>query len=118
MAPDPFMATVTLRAWGTDDPRVLHDLRAENQPGRTFRYKTIRGRALSAGYPAPTVLDSNRAATVALERLEGAAFVWNGDRHRDWLFQPRHNQIGQHGEDAPPVEDYAAEDGPVSIFDE
>jgi|SRR5215216_644815 len=118
MTPDSFLAKVTLRAWGTDDPRVLLHLRAENQPGRTFRYKTVRARALDAGYPVPTVLDANQAATRALEQLEGQPFRWNGTRHRDWLFRPRHNEVGQHGEDAPAAEDYAVEDGPVSIFDE
>lgn len=110
---DPFLDEVTLRAWGTDDPRTLHDLRHENDPGgRGRRTKAVRRRALDAGYPVPTVLASNRAATRALEQLEQAPYVWNGTRHNDWLFRPRHN------ENVTPAEECATEDGLVTIFDE
>ena len=70
----PILTEAVLRAWGTDDPRTLSALRAENQPARTFRAKMVERRALDAGWPVLWDQDAKKAATAALRRLEGITY--------------------------------------------
>jgi hypothetical protein len=46
-----FDATVRLRCWGTDDPRVIPPLSYENQPSATQRRGVVCRRAAAAGWP-------------------------------------------------------------------
>ena len=82
----PILVEVVLRAWGTDDPRLLPLLRAENQPGAHQRQNAVGGRAKAAGWPleASTMMEARRNQRVALLRLEGIDYTPSGqrDRHR------------------------------------
>jgi hypothetical protein len=46
-----FDATVRLRAWGVDDPRVIVPLSYENQPSAHQRRAVVGRRAAAAGWP-------------------------------------------------------------------
>jgi hypothetical protein len=105
MTRTPILVEALFRAWGTDDPRVLPLLRAENRPGSRIRPKgkpvslgrldAVRDRARAAGWPDLTLEDRYKASTAAVQQLEGVHFEWNS-------IHPRR--------------DPAAE--PVTIFDE
>src|SRR5215207_8617155 len=72
---DPFLAEVWLRAWGTDDPRVLNPLQHENQPAHTYREQAIEDRARAAGWPSGGFEWPRKQATTAMQRLEGGDFT-------------------------------------------
>lgn len=127
---DPFLAKVTLRAWGTDDPRVLDPLRHENDRARTHRTEAVGERARDAGWPKADVLRSSKAATAAFTRLGGASSRWNGSNHNDVLFRGqaayesrRRSAVTTTRGGILPVEEddtgsYNHDDGPGTIFDE
>jgi hypothetical protein len=74
-----------LRCWGVDDPRAVHDLAHENDPGhsRHRRQRKVEDRALEAGWPNPTNLqETNAAQQAALRRLEVEDFTPRGIRDR------------------------------------
>jgi hypothetical protein len=75
-----------LRCWGVDDPRAVHCLAYENDPGnRLHRARVVEARAVAAGWPNPTNLrETNAAQQEALRRLEVEDFTPRGirDRHR------------------------------------
>jgi hypothetical protein len=110
----PLLTEVYLRAWGTDDPRVLPPLRAENQPARTYRTRALERRAIAAGWPTLDLDARRMAATDAVRRLEGDCFDWNGSTHHR-LFKVAAYTSRHRGEVVVPLAD---DDGSVSIFDE
>jgi hypothetical protein len=129
MSPDPFLAEVSLRAWGTDDPRVLDPLRHENDRARTHRAEAVGERARDAGWPKADALRSSKAATAAVAQLEGADYRWNGSNHNDVLFrgqvayESRRGAVTTTRGGILPVEEddtgaYNRDDGPGTIFDE
>jgi hypothetical protein len=113
----PLLTEVYLRAWGTDDPRVLSPLRAENQPALTFRARAVEGRAIDAGYPVLDLDGRRMAATAAVRRLEPMDYTPQGqrDRHRQRVaaaaYESRRSVTAQ-------VDDDLADAGPVTMFDE
>ena len=127
---DPFLAKVTLRVWGTDDPRVLKYLRHENDRARTHRAEAVGERARAAGWPKADALRSSKAATAAVSQLEGVDYRWNGSNHNDVLFRGqvayesrRWSAITTTRGGVLPVEEddtgtYSHDDGPGTIFDE
>jgi hypothetical protein len=84
----PILVEAVLRAWGTDDPRVLSSLRAENQPGALRRCKAVERRATDAGWPAlhVGVGVSREDVTQAVRQLESVDWRWNSLAHHAWLF--------------------------------
>ena len=83
----PILTEVVLRAWGTDDPRVVGPLRAENPPRSRSRAKgapcsvqgmrAIEQRARDAGWPEEYGFgneDAKKAMSRAMRRLEGVDF--------------------------------------------
>jgi hypothetical protein len=107
-----------LRAWGTDDPRLLPLLRAENQAGQHRRTKVVEQRAQTAGWPRPTMDDERTAATAAVRRLEGMDFSHRGQSRRSY----RQKAAAAAYEQRQRVEAHIDEHDPtgevVTIFDE
>ena len=128
---DPFLAEVMLRAWGTDDPRVLDPLQHENDRTRTHRAETIEDRARTAGWPSAGTDRSRKAGTDAVRRLEGVDVQWNGTQFHD-LFRvaayesrsrSRAGMVTTTRGGVLPVDDadaggYDRDDSPTTIFDE
>ena len=113
----PVLTEVVVRAWGLDDPRVLTHLRAENQPGRTFRTKAIGKRAKSAGWPAmPTSEEARKATAAAVVRLERINWQWTTDRHHYLFGLSAYESRSRRGQVTVPVDDDGSH--PASIFDE
>jgi hypothetical protein len=108
----PILTEVVLRAWGTDDPRLLPLLRAENQPGAFRRAKAIGDRAHAVGWPVETttMVAARAAQARALQRLERSL----------WGHQQRRTALPGAGLGRKPRSDdvYETNDALVSIFDE
>lgn len=126
---DPFLAEVTLRAWGTDDPRVLDSLPHENQAGWRRRETAIGERAADAGWPteAPTISQARAAQKRALQRLERAGGLRFGRQYKadgtDAYESRRRGAITTTRGGVLPVDEEDTggsdrDDNPATIFDE
>jgi hypothetical protein len=72
----------SLRCWGLDDPRAIHDLAYENDPGtsRHGRAGVVEERARAAGWPELHVgisrNENRRAVTAVAVELTGINLAW------------------------------------------
>jgi hypothetical protein len=115
----PLLVEVVLRAWGTDDPRVVSSLAAENQPGIHQRTNAVGERARDAGGPVLTTPERYKAAAAAIRRLEPADLTPHGlrDRYHQKVAaaQTSRSQVQVRVDHDPPTDDNG---DPMSIYDE